>query len=575
VTLAPPVEERGISVKMKQDYDAIVIGSGITGGWAAKELTELGLKTLVIERGRNVVHGTDYTTEHLSNHDFPFRGKGDRKLYESDYFVQKITPQFNEGTMHFFANDRQNPYTHDPETPYTWIRGQQLGGRSLIWSRQCYRWSELDFESNARDGFGNDWPIRYKDLAPWYDHVERFAGISGEPGVSPRIPHGKLLPAMPLNAAELKLRAGAAKHFPDRPVTVARVAVLTQALNGRAPCHYCGTCARGCSTGSYFSSLSATLPAARATGKLTVRTDSIVHELIYDEKKDKVTGVRIIDAHTHKDEVISARVVFVCASAYESVRLLLNSKTPRFSDGLGNSSGVLGHYLMDHHNQGGARGVLKGIKSRYYNGYRPCGIHVPRFRNIDKQHPDFVRGYQLGGRASPASWSRGITSTGIGAEFKHQLRDPGPWHIRISGTGETLPLFENYMKLDTEVKDAWGVPVPRFHVTWGDNERKMDIDVRTSVAEMLEASGVEDVEIYTKDVPPGHYIHEMGGARMGKDPKTSVLNAHNQCHDVSNVFVTDGACMASSANQNPSLTYMALTARACHHAVSELKAGNI
>jgi len=559
----------------ERGYDAIVVGSGITGGWAAKELSESGLKTLVLEKGRNLEHGKGYVTEHVANNQLPFRGKGDRQLFETEYAIQSSTGQFNEGTQHFFINDRKNPFTHDEGKPFKWFRGNQVGGRSLIWGRQSYRWSKMNFEANTRDGFGVDWPIRYKDLQPWYDHVERWVGISGEANVSDQIPHGQLQPAMQLNAPELQLRNGAAGLFPDRPVTISRVAVLTQPLNGRAACHYCGTCARGCSTGSYFSSLSVTLPAAKATGNLSLLADSIVHSLIYDEQKDRVVGVRVIDSNTHEVREYKSKIVFLCASAYESVRLLLNSKTSRFSDGLANSSGTLGHYLMDHHSLGGSRATVSGIKSRYFNGYRPAGIHVPNFRNIKDQHPDFLRGYQLGGRGVFQGWSRGINTEGVGVDLKTRLRDPGPWTIRLSGAGECLPRYENMMSLDENVTDAWGIPVPRFSVAWSDNELNMTKDIQTTTAEMLDAAGFKNIDTYTRDTPPGFYIHEMGGARMGKDSKTSVLNKFNQSHDIPNLFVTDGSCMTSSAHQNPSLTYMALTARACHYAVEELKKGNI
>jgi len=547
----------------------------MSGGWAAKELTEAGLKTLVIERGPHVTHGKDYITEHKPNYALRFRGKGDRRRVESEQFVQHAQGLVNEGNAHFFANDKLNPFTHDENKPFVWVRGHQLGGRSIMWGRQCYRMTDLEFEANAKDGFGVDWPIRYRDIAPWYDYVDKVVGISGEANVSPRIPHGPLQPAMPLNAVERGVRDKLAPLFPDRPVTVARVAMLTEALNGRAPCHYCGTCSRGCSTGSYFSSLSATLPMARATGNMTLLTDNLVSRVLFDENSDRVTGVRTIDVRSRQETEYRARVVFLCASAFESVRLLMNSKTPRYSNGLANSSGALGHYLMDHHAHGGAQGTVSGISSQYQNGYRPCPIHVPKFRNVTKQHPDFLRGYQLGGGASPLGWPRGIAGRGIGASLKEQLRDPGPWSMNMGTAGEMLPRFENRMTLDPKVTDAWGIPVPRFQVAWSENERKMSKDAREACAEMLEAAGVRDVTIQHKEWAPGWYIHEMGGACMGRDPKTSVLNGFNQTHDIANLFVTDGACMTSSGHQNPSITYMALTARACRYAVDELKKGNI
>jgi len=556
-------------------FDAIVVGSGITGGWAAKELTEKGLKTLMLERGRHVEHGKDYVTEHKPESSFPFRGKGDRKRIQHDQPIQSKTSQLNEGTKHFFINDRDNPYTHDKDKPYVWIRGHQLGGRSLIWTRQTYRWTERDFNANAADGMAEPWPISYQDIEPWYNYVEDFIGVSGEPNVSDQIPHGKLLPPMELNVAEKQLRAGIKKHYSDRTLTVARQAVLTVPHKGRASCHQCGICARGCSAGAYFSTQSSTLPAAKLTGNLTMRTDSIVHSIIYDENTDKATGVRVIDSKTHEVTEYYSKVIFLCASAFESVRLLFNSKTPRFSDGLANSSGVLGHYIMDHHFAAGAKGKMDGVDSRYFNGHRPCGIVVPRFRNIDTKHPDFLRGYQMGGLGRQFGWSRGTEQVGIGSDFKNQLQDPGAWQMRLSGAGECLPRYENHVRINPNVTDAWGIPVLHFSASWSDNELAMRKDMVTSAAEMLDAAGFTDIETYDKAVAPGEYIHEMGGARMGNDPKKSVLNAHNQCHDIPNLFITDGACMASSSNQNPSLTYMALTARAVHYAVDELMKGNI
>jgi choline dehydrogenase-like flavoprotein len=549
-------------------YDAIVVGSGITGGWAAKELCEAGLKVLMLEKGRQVEHG-DYPTEHLAEHEMRFRGKGDRKLFARDYAVQSQTGQFNEATSGFFINDRLNPYTTARGTDFEWYRGNQLGGRSLIWSRQTYRWTDRDFAANARDGTAADWPIRYADLAPWYDHVERFVGISGEANVSAEIPHGKLLPPLPLNEPELRLRASNARHFPGRPLSIARVAVLTQAHNNRAACHLCGPCARGCSTGSYFSTQSTTLPAARLTGNLSLRTDSIVHELIYDETDNRVRGVKVIDAKTHEQTEYRAKLVFLCASAYETVRLLLNSG--KGGEGLANSSGTLGRYLMDHHFGVGARGQLDDIQSRYFNGSRPCGFIVPRFRNTTEQRSDYLRGFQMGGRASQLGWPRGFSQAGIGSDFKAQMSQPGPWKIRLTGAGETLPNRDNRLTLDPKVTDAWGVPVPRFDVRFGENEIKMRVDIMNSAAEMLDAAGFKNIQAYNNIQPPGKYIHEMGGARMGRDHNSSVLNANNQSHDIPNLFVTDGACMTSSANQNPSLTYMALTARAAHFAAGLLR----
>jgi choline dehydrogenase-like flavoprotein len=558
-------------------YDAIVVGSGITGGWAAKELTENGLRTLLLERGRNVEHGTDYVGEHVPAWELPFRTEGDRRLYEDQYAVQSQCYAFGEATRHFFVNDRDSPYTHDADKPFSWIRGYHLGGRSLMWARQSYRWGPLDFESNARDGYGVDWPIRYEDLAPWYDHVEAFAGISGQAEGLPQLPDGKFLPPMEMNCVERAVKERLEQAFPQRRMTIGRSAVLTQNHGGRLACHYCGPCERGCSTGSYFSSLSATLPAAVATGKLTLRTHSVVHSVIYDEERDRATGVRIVDAVTRKSEEFHARVIFLCASTLGSTHILLNSSTPRFPNGLANSSGALGHYLMDHTFRAGAWADMPGFEEGYYQGNRPNGIYVPRFRNLTDEHPDFVRGYGFQGGARRLGWERGLDSPGLGADLKHGLRLPGPWVMSFGGFGECLPRYDNYVELDPEKVDAWDIPALRIHCTFGDNEAAIRRDMQITAAEMLEAAGGREIEAYDRhdETPPGLGIHEMGTARMGRDPKTSVLNAHNQAHDVPNLFVTDGAAMASSACQNPSLTYMAMTARAANYAVEELKRNNL
>ncbi|MGH7495394.1 MAG: GMC oxidoreductase [bacterium] len=564
-------------LSQKQEYDAIVIGSGISGGWAAKELTERGLKTLVLERGRHVEHGKDYVTEDKGDWEFRFRGMGERKLFEAEYPVQSQCYAFGEATRQFFVNDKENPYTHDADKPFSWIRGYHLGGRSLLWGRQCYRWSDLDFEANSRDGFGVDWPIRYKDLAPWYDYVESFAGISGSAEGIPHLPDGKFLPPMEMNCVELHVKEHIEKNFSGRKMIIGRVAVLTVPHLDRAACHYCGPCHRGCSNGSYFSSLSATLPAAQATSNLTIRSNSVVHSIIYDENKDKATGVRVIDAQTKEALEFFGRVVFLCASTLASTQILLNSSTPRFSTGLANSSGALGHYLMDHPYMAGAAGEIEGFEDKYYSGNRPNGTYIPRFRNVDKnsRHPDFLRGYGCQAGASRLGWNRGLYEPGLGVDFKRMLRKPGGWRMWIGGWGEHLPRYENYMELDPVQKDGWGIPVLKIHCAWSDNEDKMRQDMATSAAEMLEACGAKNIGPFVAPSPPGLCIHEMGTARMGRDPKTSVLNGYNQCHDVPNLFVTDGAAMASSACQNPSITYMALTARACEYAVRQMKQGKL
>jgi choline dehydrogenase-like flavoprotein len=567
----------------KDEYDAIVIGSGITGGWAAKELTEKGLRTLVIERGRDVRHGKDYVTEHKPDWEFPLhnvRLDPDKKGTE-DYQVQARTGGFRESSMGFFAKDTKYPYQE--AKPFTWIQGDVVGGKSLMWGRQVYRWSDLDFEANMRDGHGVDWPIRYADIAPWYSYVEKHIGVSGEKLGLPQLPDGEFLKPMELNAGEKFVKHNLEKAMPGRHVTIGRVAILTENHNGRAACHYCGPCERGCSTGSYFSSQSSTLPPARATGRMTLVANSVVQSLLYDETKNRVTGVRVIDAETKQPREYSAKLVFLCASTLGSTRLLLASKSASFPNGLANSSGVLGQNLMDHHFLVGAQGQISGLHDHYYQGHRPNGIYVPRFRNLGDEatkRTDYIRGYGYQGGAGRAGWGRGIGEAGIGVQLKSKVREPGDWGFSLTGFAECLPRKENYVELASET-DAFGIPQLRVSCDWGDNELAMRKDIAASAAEMLEKGGCKNVHTYDANKPgklgaePGLGIHEMGTARMGRDPKTSVLNGWNQSHDVPNLFVTDGSCMASSSCVNPSITYMALTARAVDHAVSEFKAGHI
>jgi choline dehydrogenase-like flavoprotein len=554
----------------RERFDAIVVGSGITGGWAAKELCERGLRTLVLEAGRDIAPGVDYV-EHVQPWQQHFRGFGDRRTLEREQPIQKRCYACDEWSGKFFVSDLENPYTVDDGKPFHWIRGRQVGGRSIMWGRQVYRWSDLDFEANLKDGHGVDWPIRYADIAPWYDYVERFIGVSGNPEGLDHLPDGQFLPGMALNCAEVKVRdALQATWGRERVLTIGRCAILTRQHGGRAACHYCGPCERGCITGSYFSSISSTLPAARATGRLTLRPNSVVESVLHDPATGRARGVRIIDAASRAELEFEGRLVFLCASALESTRILLNSTSAAFPGGLANASGELGHNLMDHTMGGGASGTMDGMLDRKPFGNRPNGVYVPRFRNVKDQHPDFLRGYAFQGGGGRAGWGRGANTPGFGADFKASLLEPGGWTMGLYGFGECLPRHENAVALDPAVRDAWGIPALRISCAWSDNERAALRDMSVTAAEMLEAAGAVDVSSYVHDNAPGLTIHEMGTARMGRDPATSVLNGWNQAHDVPNLFVTDGACMTSSGNQNPSITYMALTARAVDYAVGKV-----
>jgi choline dehydrogenase-like flavoprotein len=552
-------------------YDAIIVGSGITGGWAAKELTEKGLNVLLLEAGRTIVPEKDYV-EHVPVWELKYRDWDNRAVREKTQPIQReCYYACDEYSNKFFVSDVENPYTCEEGKHFSWIRGRQVGGKSITWGRQSYRWSDLDFEANLKDGIAVDWPIRYADIAPWYDYVEEFAGISGQAEGLPQLPDGKFLPPMEMTCVEHDVRDALAKHFDDRMMTIGRAAVLTRTHKGRAACHYCGICHRGCITQSYFSSLNSTLPAAQKTGRLTLRPYSVVRNLNYDSKTGRVTGANVIDAQTKNELEFKARIFFICCSTLESTRLLLNSATPEMPNGLANSSGELGHNLMDHHMGAGASGSMPGHEDKMPFGNRPNGIYIPRFRNVKSKHRDFIRGYGYQGGGSRDGWTRGMSMPGFGADFKNALKKPGPWRVGMGGFGECLPNHNNYVEINKNKLDAWGIPTLTIHCAWGENEQTMSKDIAVQAAEMLAAAGAKNISVRQEISSPGLGIHEMGTARMGRDPKTSVLNEHNQAHDVKNLFLPDGACMASSSCVNPSLTYMALTARACDFAVSRMK----
>src|SRR5688572_26225242 len=556
-------------------YDAIVVGSGISGGWAAKELTEKGLKVLMLERGMDVKHGEGYTATNKNPWDFPHRGGRTRQMVK-DYPMLSKDYTLNEMNLEWWANEKDSPYVE--VKPYAWLRSHNVGGRSLMWGRQSYRWSDFDFEANAKDGHGVDWPIRYKDIAPWYDHVERFAGISGSLENLPQLPDGQFLPAMEMNCVEKDVAARIKEHYKGtRPWIMGRTANITQPKpeQNRVNCQYRNKCWLGCPFGAYFSTQSATLPAAMKTGNLTLRPWSIVKEILYDKDTKKAKGVRIVDAQKNETIDYFSKIVFVNASAFNSAWVLMNSATDIWPDGLGSSSGELGHNVMDHHFRCGASGDVEGYDDKYYFGRRANGVYIPRFRNVGSDKRDYLRGFGYQGAASRSGWGRDVAELTIGGDFKDALCEPGGWNIGITGFGEMLPYHENKISLNKNVKDKWGLPVLDMDVEIKENEKKMRIDMMNDGKEMLEAAGVKNVNTYDHGYAVGMGIHEMGTARMGRDPKTSVLNGNNQVWDAKNVFVTDGACMTSASCVNPSLTYMALTARAVDFAVKELKKGNL
>ncbi len=565
--------------KANRVYDAIVVGSGISGGWAAKELCEKGLKVLLLERGRNVEHIKDYTTTGKNIWELPHRNRLTLSAYDNNPVQRKVAYAFNELSGQFFINDADHPYQQ--EKPFDWIRGYQVGGKSLLWARWVQRWSDLDFEANAKEGIGVDWPIRYKDIAPWYSYVEKFVGVSGTKEGIPHLPDGEFLPPMELNCVEKHFQSQLKKFHPDRHYIISRTANLTEAQEvhkklGRGNCQYRDRCSTGCPFGGYFSTNSSTLPAAQATGNLTVQPFSVVHSVIYDEQKGKATGVRVIDTNTKEMSEYHSKIIFLNAATINTTLILLNSTSNRFPNGLGNDSDTLGRHLMDHNYRGRATASVDGFEDMYYYGRRPAGTYLARFRNVgNDRQKDFLRGYAYACGSSRGGWGRGVGMELMGSALKDEMTKPGPWSFGMTAMGEMLPHPDNRVTLDKEKTDAWGMPIVKIDCQWRGNEDAMTKDAVNSAAEMMEAAGFKNVTAFDNEQAPGLAIHELGTCRMGRDPKTSMLNQWNQMHAVKNVFVTDGACMTSSACQNPSITYMALTARAANHAVEELNRQNL
>ncbi|MFC3415874.1 GMC oxidoreductase [Algoriphagus hitonicola] len=556
-----------------QSYDAIVVGSGISGGWAAKELTEKGLKVLLLERGPDVEHVKDYDTATLPPWEIPHRGRRTIELIENHPNLRRDYV-LNELNLDWWAHESDSPYVE--EKPFTWFRGYQVGGRSLLWGRQSYRLADIDFEANAKEGIAVDWPIRYKDLAPWYSYVEKFAGVSGNKDGLDILPDGEFMPPMPMNCVEKDGAEKIKEHYKGaRHWLIGRPANITQPLPGRVGCQYRNKCSLGCPFGGYFSTQASTLPAAKATGNLTLRPWSIVRRLIYDKDTQKATGVEVLDAETNQTVEYDAKIIFLCASSFNSTAILMRSATDIWPGGLGSSSGELGHNVMDHHFRLGARGTIDGYEDKYYFGRRPTGLYIPRFRNLNGEKRDYVRGFGYQGAASRSGWSRDVAELNFGAPMKDALTQPGPWSIGFTAFGEILPYHDNHIRLSDTVKDKWGMEALVMNAEIKENEKNMRKDMMADAAEMLEVAGFKDVQTYDSGYTFGQGIHEMGTARMGRDPKTSVLNGNNQVWDAKNVFVTDGACMTSAAAQNPSLTYMALTARAAAFAVDELNKRNL
>lgn len=567
----------------KQVFDVLVVGSGITGGWAAKEFCERGFQTLMVERGRVVEHRKDYTGEGKGPWEFSNRMKVDNLLVEKQYKTQQKCYAFNDATKHFFGNDKDLPYSTEAGTKFDWIRANQLGGKSLLWHRQSYRFSDFDFNANKADGHGNDWPLRYKDLEKWYSHVEKHAGISGNDDQLAHLPSSEFLPPFELTAPEVAFQSSINQHFPDHNVIIGRAAHLTKPTEfhlsqGRGQCMARNECQKGCSFGGYFSSQSSTLPAAAKTGNLHIAPNSVVHSLIYDEKTNRVKGVKVIDNDNLTTREYFAKTVFLCASTLGSTQILLNSTNKKFPNGLANSSGVLGHYLMDHNYNAVIKGEIPGFEDEYYSGRRPTGLYIPNSQySPEKYNKNYLRGYALAGSASRENWQDGAWKDGIGTAFKQQLTQAGPWQMTLMAQGEMLPRFENQVSLHKNKTDKWGIPQLHINCRWSENEILMMEDAAQVGKQMMIKAGFNNVQSYTttNQGAPGLAIHEVGTARMGRDPKTSVLNSYNQSHDIPNLFVTDGASFCSSAVVNPSLTFMAFTARAVDYCANEMAAKRI
>lgn len=559
--------------EIQNTYDAIVVGSGISGGWAAKELTEKGLKVLLLERGRDIEHIKDYVNANKETWDYPHRGRRTQEMIK-EYPVLKRDYPLNESNLDYWASDKDSPYTEVKR--FDWFRGYHMGGRSLMWGRQSYRLSDFDFEANLKDGIAIDWPVRYKEIAPWYDYVEKFAGISGSRDGLAQLPDGQFMPAMEMTIVEKDVAARIKEHYKGkRSMIIGRTANLTEALPGRVACQYRNKCWLGCPFGAYFSTQSSTLPAAKITGNLTVRPWSIVTKILYDKDKKRASGVEVLDGENNKTYVYNAKIIFLNASTLNSAWVLMNSATDVWQGGLGSSSGELGHNIMDHHLGIGAGGQVEGYEDKYTFGRRANGIYIPRYQNLFGDKRDYLRGFGYQGGGGREGFSRSAEEMSIGAGLKEALSEPGSWTMSIGGFGETLPYHENFVTLDKTKKDKWGLNVLSMDIEYKENEKKMRKDMLADAIEMLEASGVKNVKGRDGDGTLGRGIHEMGSARMGKDAKTSVLNSFNQMWDAPNVFVTDGSFMTSASCVNPSLTYMAFTARAADHAVSELKKGNL